>query len=240
MTELLDSLIPDDFSYLKAKIRLSVAEGDVVHDCRDFLDGPVLSELIDRYTARLPGADRRAAFSVWTMYYFSHLVIGPLIFWLKERRVLPLTVDATKLCVDPATGAPLAFVIDHAGETRSGLSVFDAMSDVIKHHAEPLIEASAAANGLSPRLFWNNLAVYADWAIRTFAEHDPALRDHALAMLSELTWPCGWKNPMAGQLRQETDETGACFSRRKVCCLRYVLPGEPGCGLVCPLPAGRA
>ena len=239
MMETLDRLIPEEFSYLGGRIRLLPADGDEVHECRALLDPERLSQLIDRYAARLPGADRRAAFSVWTMYYFSHLVIAPLIFWLRERRVLPLAIDGTKLCTDPETGAPLAFVIPNTGEARPDSTVFDAMSEAIRHHAAPMIEASAGANRLSPRLLWNNLAVYADWAIRTFAGHEPTLRDAALLTLSEPTWPCGWQNPMAGQLRQETDESGACFTRRKICCLRYVLPGVPGCGMVCPLPAGR-
>ncbi len=43
----------------------------------------------------------------------------------------------------------------------------------------------------------------------------------------------------AGQLDGYTAGTGIGHGRRRVCCLRYALPGVPGCGMVCPLPEGR-
>jgi ferric iron reductase protein FhuF len=118
--------------------------------------------------------------------------------------------------------------------------VFEAMQDAIRHHAAPVIEAMATTGKVSPKLLWSNLAVYADWAIREFGAEDQTLQAAALDLVTCETWPDGWRNPMSGQLRRENDTDGACFTRRKVCCLRYLLPGVPGCGMICPLPAGRA
>ena len=61
MTDILDSLIPDDYPYLRGKLRLSAREGEHVVECADFHDGAVVVELVDRYLARFAGADRRAA-----------------------------------------------------------------------------------------------------------------------------------------------------------------------------------
>lgn len=239
MTDMLDRLVPDAYPYVRGKIRLSAGEGELVLDCGDFGDGAVVLELIDRYLERFPGADRRAALSLWTMYYFSHLVIGPLLFWLRERRIMPMAMADARLRVDGQTGAPAGFLVKTEGEIRADFTVFEAMRHAIRDHAEPVIEAIATTGKVSPKLLWNNLAVYADWAIREFGGEDTALRDQALDVIACEAWPDGWKNPMAGQLRRENDAEGACFTRRKICCLRYLLPGVPGCGMVCPLPAGR-
>jgi len=239
MTDMLDRLVPEAYPYVRGKVRLSAAEGELVLDCRDFRDGAVVLALIDRYLERFPGADRRAALSLWTLYYFSHLVISPLLFWLRERRIMAMAMGDTRLCIDGLTGAPAAFLVATEGEIRTDSTVFDAMRNAIRDHAEPVIEAMAATGKVSPKLLWNNLAVYADWAIREFGASDEVLRHAAHELITCQAWPDGWKNPMAGQLRRETDSDGACFTRRKICCLRYLVPGVPGCGMICPLPAGR-
>jgi len=239
MTDMLDSLIPDAYPYLRGKIRLAAQDGELVRDCRALCDCALVRELVDRYLQRFPGADRRAALSLWTMYYFSYLATPPLLFWLRERRVMPMAMTATRLCIDSETGAPAGFLVATEGEIRIRSTVFEAMQDAIRHHAEPVIEAIAQEGKVSPKLLWTNLAVYADWAIREFSADDEEVQAEALQLLSCDVWPDGWKNPMSGQLRRETDPQGVCFTRRKVCCLRYLLPGIPGCGMVCPLPAGR-
>ena len=173
------------------------------------------------------------------MYYFSNLTIGPLLFWLRDRRIMPMAMAETRLCIDGQTGGPAAFLVATEGEVRNDSTVFEAMRDAIRDHAEPMIEAISLSGKVSPKLLWNNHAVYAEWAIREFGIDNTALQAEALELLSCESWPDGWKNPMAGQLRREIDPDGACFTRRKVCCVRYLLPGVPGCGMICPLPAGR-
>ena len=88
-------------------------------------------------------------------------------------------------------------------------------------------------------MLWSNVAVYADWVIRELGAAMPERRDAALALLDSKTWPDGTSNPLYGWVRQETAPDGSCFSQRRICCLRYILPGVPGCGMICPIPAGR-
>jgi ferric iron reductase protein FhuF len=46
-------------------------------------------------------------------------------------------------------------------------------------------------------------------------------------------------NPLAGWMRRAPAPDGVCFSQRLVCSLRYLLAGIPGCGMICPILAGR-
>jgi ferric iron reductase protein FhuF len=102
-----------------------------------------------------------------------------------------------------------------------------------------LIATISERAGVSPKLLWSNVAVYADWVIREVGVAMPERRVAALALLDQKDWPDGSANPLAGWIRQETGPESACFSQRRVCCLRYLLPGVPGCGMICPIPAGR-
>ena len=58
------------------------------------------------------------------------------------------------------------------------------------------------------------------------------------ALFSQSHLPDGSANPFLGCLRHDVEgEETVC--RRKVCCLRYLLPGIPSCGELCALPAQR-
>lgn len=238
MQDRLDRLIPEPLSYLKGTFRFDAGGSETI-DCRALCAPEQFEAVIDRYAARFPGADRRAAVSVWTMYYFSHLVVSPLIFWLLDRRILALGAADLVARLDPQTILPAGFILrDEGGQQPEG-SVFDAMDGATRNHAQPLIATIAAQSGLSPKLLWSNVAVYADWVIREVGAAVSERRDEALALIENARWADGSPNPMSGWIRQEIGADGACFSQRRICCLRYLLPGVPGCGMVCPIPAGR-
>jgi ferric iron reductase protein FhuF len=238
MQHILDGLIPEPLSYLRGTLRFDAGGSETV-SCRDLCDPQHFDAVIGRYAVRFPDTDRRAAVSVWTMYYFSHLVVSPLLFWLVDRRVLALGAGDLTARFDPETILPAGFVLQDAGRADASASVFDAMESAIRGHAEPLVRTISAQTGVSPKLLWSNVAVYADWVIREVGASMPERRDAALALLENNNWPDGSPNPLAGWIRQETGPDGACFSQRRVCCLRYLLPGVPGCGMICPIPAGR-
>ena len=236
--DFLDGLIPERLSYLKGTYRFDDGGSDTIA-CRSLCAPGHFETVINRYAARFPGTDRRAAVSVWTMYYFSHLVVSPLVFWLADGRILELGRDNLTARVDRETVLPAGFVLHDAGKRDHSASVFDVMEDAIFGHATPLIETISAQAGVSPKLLWSNVAVYADWVIRELGAAMPERRDAALALLDSKTWPDGTSNPLCGWIRRETAPDGTCFSQRRICCLRYILPGVPGCGMICPIPAGR-
>lgn len=238
MQHILDGLIPEPLSYLRGTYRFD-AGGSETFRCRDLCDPRHFDAVIGRYTARFPGTDRRAAVSVWTMYYFSHLVVSPLLFWLVDGRILALGADDLTARLDPVSILPAGFVVQDAGRMEASASIFDAMESAIRCHVEPLVRTISTQTGISPKLLWSNVAVYADWVIREVGAALPERRDAAMALLENKNWPNEAPNPLAGWIRQEKSPDGACFSQRRVCCLRYLLPGVSGCGLVCPIPAGR-
>lgn len=208
--------------------------------CRDLLDAALFSGLIDRYATKYGVADRRAVVSMWTMYYFSILMIGSAISWLELRRQLPLALDEMTLCLDPDTAEPRAFVLAGTGAVAPELSIHAALHNLFRRHAEPLIEAVAEVGHVSRKLLWGNAAGYFSWAVTEMGRlTDPDLAAEGALLLDRPAWPDGWKNPLHGTIRRDCEMEGTAHGRRRVCCLRYVLPGIPGCGMVCPLPEGR-
>lgn len=236
--DFLDRLIPERLSYLRGTYRFDAGGSDTI-SCQDLCDPEHFGTTIDRYATRFPGIDRRAAVSLWTMYYFSHLVVSPLVFWLLDGRVLSLATRDLTARLNRENGLPAGFIPQNAGTQDRTASVFDAMESAIMDHAAPLIDTISIQAGVSPKLLWSNVAVYVDWVAREVCADMPDRLDGALALLDSKTWPNGSPNPLKGWMRQETAPDGRCVSQRRVCCLRYILPGVPGCGMICPIPAGR-
>ena len=233
----LNHLFGAEFAYCHDKFLLNAPEEHCVA-CSDLAEPHIFEPIVERYAAAFGGADRRAAVSLWTMYYFSGLVIGPTIAWRAHGRVLPLSLKSTRLCLDPQTAAPAALILEHDGKAATDASLSLALNEAIFEHAMPLIESISASVGLSKKVLWSNLVVYLDWIIGQSAEHLGMAAANELALIGAPTWPDGRSNPLAGLTRREFGEDGE-FTRRRVCCLRYIVPGIPGCGMVCPLPAGR-
>ncbi len=107
-------------------------------------------------------------------------------------------------------------------------------------HLSRVVALLREKTGISAKLAWNNAAVYIDYA---FNATDHAPRDGDDHWPSRPLFDCpqlsnGTRNPFHGCLRHEMEE-GAVQCRRKVCCLRYMLPGIPGCGELCALPELR-
>lgn len=174
------------------------------------------------------------------MYYFSHLAISPAVLWLIQRSAVPLSAANLDLRLNAETGLPGALAVREPRARIPAHTMHEAFEPLIFDHAAPLIETFSRF-GLSPRLLWSNLAVYIEWIVRELGERiDPALGAEGLAILESADWPNGRPNPIHGLLGRTCGDDGDEFTRRRVCCLRYLLPGMPGCGMICPLPSGRA
>lgn len=225
-----------------ALLRERVARPD---DKRSFLPAAELiapdrlEPLLDRYAARFDPELRACAISFWSLYHLSGAI---------------LPVAALAMLSDRMPAAALSevsFTFSEEGESRAAriapagtpgpsepVAVLEAL---ITDHLEPTVAALVAVSGLAPRLFWNNAASYFDWVVRAAAGHPrvPCERaEAALRLVEAAVLPCGVPNPMHGAIRPILED-GVETRRRKVCCLRYKLPGVPGCGGLCPLPAVR-
>lgn len=129
------------------------------------------------------------------------------------------------------------------GSPSAGNARRTGFGDLLDGHLAPLIAFVAREFAVSPKLLWTNAAASFAWTLQQCAalpEADGAALAEAEGRLTLAeAWPTG-RNPFAGALRPSPFVPLEQCSRR-VCCLRYLLPGWADCGSFCPLPArGRA
>ena len=204
----------------------------------DFLAGNGFAETLDRYAAGHGDVDRRAAASFWSLYYFSALTI-PYVVARRAEMTLPVAVEEMTIAIGE-DGLPRAFGLPHEGDWSEGDDLVDFVTQLVDCHLSRVGALFKEKTGIAPKLAWNNAAVYIDYAFNATDRSPPAGDDH---WPSRPLFDCprladGSRNPFHGCLRHEL-EAGAVHCRRKVCCLRYMLPGIPGCGELCALPELR-
>lgn len=197
----------------------------------------VLRGLLDRYCAQFGGADRRAGVSMWMQSYAVRLVYPVLAANLLAGRDLPVALEEVELLVGPE-GGPRGFRLPHAGGAVAARGM-DRFAPLVRAHLAPLIEALTAADRITPRLAWSNagirIAGTAELA-RQLGRLDEAAAADIDLLLSSTCWPDGWLNPVHEPYREPP---GGGTPQRRVCCLRYLLPGFAGCSMSCPVPGGR-
>lgn len=202
----------------------------------DLLDGRVTSELMSRYAATYPGGDRRALVSMWTQWHFGALVIPTTAAATLLDRDLPVELDRVGIALHH-DGRTASIVLPDGGEARRP-SVADRFARLFDGHIDPLIEHFAHHFGMSKRLLWTNAATVFEWTLQQAAAFDnasPVALAEGRALLERQFEACGRRNPMQGAV-QWHQRDGQPVRRRKVCCLRYLLPGMEECGDLCPLP----
>ena len=205
---------------------------------RDFLAGDGFTDTIDRFAESHGKADRRAAASFWSLYYFSTLTI-PYVVARRAETALPIAFDEMTIAIGE-DGLPRAFGLPHEGDWSDGQDLVDFVTPLVDCHLARAVALLKEKTGIAQKLAWNNAAVYIDYAFNT-TERSPVVgADH---WPSRPLFDCpllanGSRNPFHGCLRHELD-AGTVQCRRKVCCLRYMLPGIPGCGELCALPELR-
>ncbi|MDX0422483.1 siderophore-iron reductase FhuF [Sinorhizobium medicae] len=203
----------------------------------EFFASGAFDRALSLYAETSGGTDRRAVASMWSLYYFSALTIPYVVARVLDHQALPAAFDGMTVALS-ADGLPRAFGVATTGEWRDddASDVFTLIGSLMDDHLARVVPHLKATGGISPRLAWNNAAVYIDYALRT-AGTDP-MSDQADAMVACRLMPNGGANPFFDCLRQE-EEDGAPVCRRKICCLRYLLPGIPSCGSLCALPSQR-
>ncbi|NBJ13416.1 siderophore-iron reductase FhuF [Microvirga arsenatis] len=203
---------------------------------RELLDASVLDSLLSRFSAVHPGGDRRALVSMWAQWHFGALIIPTTLAALVLDRNLPVDLDRICIAVHEE-GRTAAVILPDEGVPRKGDDA-ERFASLFRGHIEPLIRTLAARFKVSPRLLWNNAADVFEWTLQQAAGAGmakPDVLEEGRSLLNDRLWAGGAPNPMFGlvrYVRQEEQET----RRRKVCCLRYHLPGIACCGSICPLP----
>jgi ferric iron reductase protein FhuF len=223
------------FIHYKDAVALPGEHSSVVHG-RDLLDRNVSESLLARFAEVHAGGDRRAIVSMWTQWHFGSLIIPTTAAMLLLGRDLRVDLERISLAVDD-TGKTAAIVLPN--EETHGIPVSEGcFSRVFQNHVEPLIRHFAAQFKVSPRLLWNNASNIFEWSLDQ-AEAIGTIQSEALnegrSLLCSRLGSNGQPNPMYGLVRhiQQGDTT---IRQRKVCCLRYLLPGVECCGSICPTP----
>ncbi|MBB4230423.1 siderophore-iron reductase FhuF [Rhizobium mongolense] len=200
-----------------------------------FRDGG-FQRAIDRYAEISGGSDRRAVVSMWSLYYFSGLSIPYLLARRLGGQALPVGFEEMTIALED-NGLPRAFGVPHAGtiETEVETESFTAVGPLLETHLGEAVMRLKTC-GISAKLCWNNAAVYVDYALRLTGGEPSGGPDLQLFVRGYL--PDGGVNPFCGCVSY-LDEEGEQVARRKVCCLRYMLPGIPSCGKLCALPSQR-
>jgi ferric iron reductase protein FhuF len=229
------------YPYAGRRFLLSQPQATQRLACGELLDPACLESVISRFAGTYPpDTDRRALVSLWTLYYFSALMIDPILCWLELRRVLPLALDEIDVLIDSTTGLPSHFLLNTLGEVQETATVHEAMSGVIRQHLEPLIAVIAKQCGLSKRVLWTNATGYLSWMIHEIGQHgSEALKAEGMALIEAPIWPDQWKNPLHNLVQAGCSESGDYIGHRRICCMRYAVPGVGGCGRSCPVPEGR-
>lgn len=203
----------------------------------DLLDGGCIEEILHRYAGTYPGADRRAIVSMWTQWHFGILIVPATAAILLLERELPLSLEHVKVALSEE-GRTAAIVVPDEGKRWTGAQ--GRFSSVFEGHIEPLVEHFSETFRVSRRLLWTNAAAAFEWALQQAEPLHPCREavSEGRAWLERRTMAGGRPNPMYGAVLP-CGQDGEAQRRRKVCCLRYLLPGFEDCGSLCPLPPGK-
>ena len=187
---------------------------------------------------------RRGAASLWTQFYFALVGVPVVLAAMRGRRRLPGGLDEMAVVIGE-NGLPAALKLPAAGTPQPDRDPRAAMEALITDHYVPAVTAMSRAGRLAPRLLWCNAAVRLVWAMEAAAEAEPEDTDLAdiaaaarQAVIASPDLSCGAANPMFDMLLSPKPESGSSYTR-KVCCLRYMMPGVADCGETCPLPPCR-
>ena len=204
---------------------------------RSLLDAKFADELLSRFAETYSGADQRAVVSMWTQWHFGALIIPTTAAILLLDRDLPVELDSVSLALHE-DGRTAAIILPSDGESRRA-DATDRFSRLFDGHIEPLVDHFASHFRVSRRLLWTNAATVYEWTLRqagAFKQVCPEAMAEGRALLERRTDASGRPNPLSGAI-QYCEQDGQLAPKRKVCCLRYLLPNMEDCGNICPLPA---
>ena len=202
-------------------------------------DPAAVGAALTAFTAPLGPARRVAAVSQWTKSYFAVLTVPSVAATLLLDCDLPLSPEGGITMLLGENGRPTGFHLPGdarpLGPDRLGTACgFTRFSGLIDDHLAAIIPVFATAGGVPQRMIWSNAADYLDRAARMLVPLASAWpgREAAAAGLQALLAtpdrPDGSPNLLHEPVRLMNG-----LRTRKVCCLRYAMPGEDFCGS-CP------
>lgn len=199
-----------------------------------------LSDILRRYGSR-PDLDQRALLSVWTKFYFSRLIPPVVAASLLRRWRLPVAVEQMGLVLNESW-VPEAFVLPHGGAAFDEAHL-DVLQPLVLENLRPFIEGACAQIKVSPKVLWSNAGNYLEWFVKELgkAGFSPNVLPPFAHWLEQPRDAQGGRNPLFKPviyvdipLADGAESASRQWRQRRVCCIRYRLPGEELCSN-CPL-----
>jgi len=199
-------------------------------------DGSRLPDALAAMSREYPGAPHRAQVSQWAKHYFR-LLLPPAIAAALLGLQLPLSLDRVGLRLDEH-GLPGELEFDHLGLPSPHASLAERYQPLLWQHLAPLIDRLAEHGKLSRRVLWNSAGNLIEHLLLHFIdEGHPEAQAHADWLFGSRRLADGAVNPLWQPVRYVDSflpPVPSPVRLRRLCCLRYELPGEVCCA-TCPL-----
>jgi ferric iron reductase protein FhuF len=194
------------------------------------------AELLDAMVT-LYGGERethaRALLSQWTKYYFGFAATAGFVAAALLRRPLAMSPDKTHIVL--RDGLPIAAYFEHGALQPVECDPSRRYAPLVEH-LNAVIETLCAMTRIAPRVLWSNAGNLLDYLFEQCAPQFDLTDD--IAWLFGPIAADGEANPLRLPVRLAKPRAASLpnpFSARRVCCVRYEIPGETQlCGR-CPL-----
>lgn len=192
-----------------------------------------LSTIVNRFSTCYQQPEPRAVASQWSKLYFSKLIIPSVAASLMLDWRLPLNLHDTGIILDEL-GRPEAFRLAHSGFASPSQTTEERFSCVIDAHIAPVIDAIARVSGLSRKVLWSNAGNIVENVVSFCETSAPAKNsvEQARKFLGTRQLSNGETNRLFEPVRYP-EMNGAPVRKRRVCCIRYLIPSLGYCK-TCP------
>lgn len=234
MTNALAPLLDGPLASLKPKLAYADDPREAVRGV-DLTDGAILRALLARFGAAYPGEDRRAVASLWSKWLFAVVLEPVLATNMLADWALPVGLGDIGLILT-ADGRAEALKLGHVGAAFRPASAERRFAALIDDHLALVIAALARETGITPRVLWSNAGNYVEHAVATAGRSASAACPgviHGQELLASRARPDGRPNPLFAPVYY-LDAQGRTGRRRRICCIRYLIPGQKYCG-TCPI-----
>lgn len=175
----------------------------------------------------------RALLSQWSKYYFGLAATAGFVAAALRGRPLDLSPERTHLVL--RGGLPVALYLAQDALQPPATDPADRYAPLVDH-LDAVIATLSAMTKIAPRVLWSNAGNLLDYLFEQCSSQFDLTGD--AAWLFGPLAANGEANPLRMPVRQVTSRAASLpnpFSARRVCCVRYEIPGETQlCGR-CPL-----
>ncbi|WP_036002096.1 siderophore-iron reductase FhuF [Paraburkholderia caribensis] len=195
----------------------------------------ILDAMLLRYGGD-PERHARALLSQWSKYYFGLAVPAALVSALVLQR--PLDMYPARCLLLLREGMPEALYLPHDALADPTDDPARRYGSLVDEHLRGVIDLLASMTKIAPRVLWSNVGNLLDTLFGQCAAMPGAARDAAWMFGSSALFGGDEPNPLRVPVRDVTPRSTllpAPFRARRVCCVRYEIPGEDQLCASCPL-----